>query len=286
MRHLWSLIAGLAVAPLAWLLLAIGQSNAGARIGRWEQVGRFDTAELIGPVIFLVVAGLLLGVIGTLRWSPLGPMIAGALLVAPTVIMFVNPFRALEFFGYNQPRRFLWQDFEPWLPVANGTLLVIGSLLLVATVSAQRWRRWPVPPATLPASTAGMVAGAGHPRPPAHTSPMSDDEILAAAARIDAELDRSGRASVVPPPPAVPPPPTQSAPVPPPPTRPPAVPPPPSTPPPTQPPSVPAPPSTPPPAGADPGAAGPPRTAPDTDDRAGPTPPSGAAGSSGSGPDG
>lgn len=203
MRHLWSLIAGILVAPLAWLLLAIGQSNAEQRITRWEQAGFFDTANLVAPAVFLVAAGLLLGVLGTLRWSPAGPMVAGALLVLPTVFMFANPFRTLEFFGYDQPRRIFWQDFQPWLPAANGTLLVLGSLLLVATVSAQRWRRWPVAPTPLPAATdEEVIAGVGQlARPSGPTSPMSDDEILAAAAAIDEELDRTGRR---PPPPSAP----------------------------------------------------------------------------------
>lgn len=187
MRHLWSLLAGLVAAPLAWLLIATGQHRSQAVIADWEQTGAFHTGHLIGPLIFLAVAGLMLGVLGTLRWSPAGPVAAGVLLILPTVFMVANPFNTLDALSYPQQRRFLWQDFEPWLPVANGTLLVLGTLLLVAMVSLQRWRRWPVAPAPLPpASDDEVVAGVTElTSERSDRTPMSDDEILAAAAAMD-----------------------------------------------------------------------------------------------------
>lgn len=186
MRHLWSLVAGILAAPLAWLLLAIGQSGSRRTVAGWEQDGFFDTGQLVGPVIFLAVAGLLLGVLGTLRWSPAGPVAAGLLLILPTVFMFGNPLRTLEFFSYDQDRRLLWQDFRPWLPVENGTLLVLGALLLVAVASVQRWRKWPVLPAPVPPATDEQVVdGVTALGQRSGQSPMSDDEILAAAAAID-----------------------------------------------------------------------------------------------------
>jgi hypothetical protein len=178
MRHLWSLLAGLVAAPLAWLFLATGQYRSSQTVAKWNAESVFDTADLIGPAAFLVAAGVLLGLLGTLRWSPAGPLVAGLLLVVPTVFMFINPFETLDAFSVDQPRRLLNQDLQPWLPVENGTLLVLGALLLMAVFSAQRWRRWPAAAAVVPAPAAITEQ-----RP----QPMSDEEILAAAAAMEQE---------------------------------------------------------------------------------------------------
>jgi len=145
MRHLWSLVAGIVAAPLAWLAIATGQHRSVRSVAGWQEAGQFDTVDLIGPVIFLVAAGVLLGLVGTLRSSPAGALAAGVLLVIPTIFMFVNPFETLDAFSYDQTDRWLGQDLQLWRPVENGTLLVLGSLLLVAVLSAQRWRHWPEP---------------------------------------------------------------------------------------------------------------------------------------------
>lgn len=160
MRHLWSLLAGIVAAPLAWLGLATGQYHTERLVGQWETDQRFDTADLIGPALFLIAVGVLLGLLGTLRWSPAGPLAAGVLLAAPTVFMFINPFETLDAFSYPELNRLLNQDLELWRPVANGTLLVLGALLLMAVFSRQRWRAWPQQPAPArPASDEEVVAG-------------------------------------------------------------------------------------------------------------------------------
>lgn len=146
MRHLWSFLAGLVVAPLTWVLVTLGQDGSGRTVDRWVEVGTFNTANLIEPAVYLGVAGLLLGLLGTLRTSPLGPLVAGLLLVTPYVGMFVTPFEVRNripddwrVFGDPLPLR---------LPVENGTLFLIGTMLVLATFSRQRWRRWPAPVAT------------------------------------------------------------------------------------------------------------------------------------------
>ncbi|HLU46213.1 MAG TPA: hypothetical protein VKZ67_14555 [Natronosporangium sp.] len=194
MRHLWSLLAGILVAPLAWLLLAIGQPAMQRTAHDWWAANRFDTVDLIGPTILLVVVGLVLGLLGTLRWSPLGPAVAGLLLVAPTGLMFITPLRTLEALSYDQPRRLLGQELLPAAPVYTGTLLMVGTLLLMSVVSVERWRRRErTPGLTTPAAPTTPFPGAGSlvttgsadrgetPRP----MPMSDEEILAAAAQLD-----------------------------------------------------------------------------------------------------
>ncbi|MFI7575265.1 hypothetical protein [Micromonospora sp. NPDC049497] len=143
MRHLWSFLAGVVVAPVTWVLVTLGQDGSARTVDRWVEIGKFNSANLIEPAVWLAVGGILLGLIGTLRTSPLGPLVAGLLLVTPYVGVFVAPFGmrdripdGWEVLGDPLPLR---------LPVENGTLFLIGVMLLMATVSAQRWRRWPRP---------------------------------------------------------------------------------------------------------------------------------------------
>ncbi|MEV6690197.1 hypothetical protein AB0M35_01790 [Micromonospora sp. NPDC051196] len=143
MRHLWSFLAGLVVAPVTWVLVTLGQDGSASTVNRWVEIGTSNTANLIEPAVYLAVGGIVLGLLGTLRISPLGALVAGLLLITPYIGMFVTPFRVRdripadwEFLGDPLPLR---------LPVENGTLFLIGMLLLVATFSGQRWRRWPRP---------------------------------------------------------------------------------------------------------------------------------------------
>ncbi|MBB5828665.1 hypothetical protein ACGFI4_18245 [Micromonospora carbonacea] len=143
MRHLWSFLAGLVVAPVTWALLALGQDGSTRTITRWVEIGTFNTANLIEPGVYLAVAGVLLGLLGTLRFSPLGPLVAGLLLIAPYVGMFVAPFEVRD--RVPEGWKALGDPLPLFLPVQNGTLFLVGALLLMATFSRQRWRRWPRP---------------------------------------------------------------------------------------------------------------------------------------------
>ncbi|MFG1673226.1 hypothetical protein [Micromonospora sp. NPDC049282] len=143
MRHLWSFLAGLVVAPVTWVLVTLGQDGSGRTVNRWVEIGTYSTPNLIEPAVYLGVAGVLLGLLGTLRFSPLGPLVAGLLLVVPYVGLFVAPFSVrdrvpgdLKLLGDPLPLR---------QPLDNGTLFLIGMLLLMAVFSAGRWRRGPAP---------------------------------------------------------------------------------------------------------------------------------------------
>ncbi|MFV2101759.1 hypothetical protein [Micromonospora sp. LOL_024] len=143
MRHLWSFLAGLVVVPVTWVLVALGQGGSASTLDRWVEIGTANTANLIEPAVYLAVGGVVLGLLGTLRISPLGPLVAGLLLVTPYVGLFVAPFRVRE--RIPDSWKFLGDPLPLRLPVENGTLFLIGVLLLVATFSGQRWRRWPAP---------------------------------------------------------------------------------------------------------------------------------------------
>lgn len=196
MRHLWSLLAGIVAAPLAWLGLATGQYGSKHAVFEWQRDGRFDTVELIGPVIFLLAVGVLLGLVGTLRWSPAGPLAAGVLLAIPTLFMFVNPFETLDAFSYDETNRILGQDLQLWRPVENGTLLVLGALLLMAVFSTQRWRQWPQLPRPIAPATDDEVVSGVAALSSESGSTMSDDEILAAPAALEEPEPQIGRAHV------------------------------------------------------------------------------------------
>ena len=141
MRHLGSLLAGLLVAPAVWLLLAIGQPQATTAFATWQSHNAYDTADLIGPVAYLAAGGLLLGLVASLRISPLGPAIAGVAYAAMYGVLFVNPFWGLD----RIPKHLDLQvtDAYPRIPVTNGTIALLAGCLLTSLISAKRWREWP-----------------------------------------------------------------------------------------------------------------------------------------------
>ncbi|MGC4894805.1 hypothetical protein [Micromonospora sp. DT31] len=146
MRHLWSFLAGLVVAPVTWVLVTLGQDGSGRTVSRWVEIGTYSTPNLIEPAVYLGVAGILLGLLGTLRFSPLGPLVAGLLLAAPYVWLFVSPFSVRD--RVPDDLKLLGDPLPLRDPLDNGTLFLIGVLLLMAVFSGQRWRRVPAPATT------------------------------------------------------------------------------------------------------------------------------------------
>ncbi|WP_319463071.1 hypothetical protein [Micromonospora sp. RTP1Z1] len=166
MRHLWSFLAGLVVAPVTWVLVTLGQDGSGRTVHRWVEIGTYSTPNLIEPAVYLGVAGLLLGLLGTLRFSPLGALFAGLLLITPYVGMFIAPFTVRGWIPDNW--KVLGDPLPLRQPVENGTLFLIGVLLLMAAFSAQRWRPWPA--ATSPAEAELTSAD----KPAENVFPISD----------------------------------------------------------------------------------------------------------------
>jgi hypothetical protein len=131
MRHLWSLLSGIAATAVVYALFALDLQDAGSH---WA------VARFIG-------AGLLLGFIGTLRTSPVGPVVAGLLLVTPIVLLEVASGVYLDLFVKNQNVVDLGSVQMSWFELsrATGLLAMMGALLFVAVFSAQRWKAWPKP---------------------------------------------------------------------------------------------------------------------------------------------
>lgn len=141
MRHVWSLLAGVVIAPLTWCLVALGQNGSQEKVADWVDTGRWDGVDLIEPAIYLAVAGILLGLIATLRLSPVGPLVGGLLLLAAYVGLFISPLDVRD----ALPDNWEIQDRHIQLlgPLDNGTLALIGMLLVMAVFSPGRWRRRP-----------------------------------------------------------------------------------------------------------------------------------------------
>lgn len=155
MRHLWSLLAGIVAAPLTWVLVAAGQSGSSRTVANWTATNSFNWANLLEPAVYLLMAGILLGLLGTLRFSPAGPLAAGLLLVTPYAGLFVEPFVVRDWIPANW--RIVDDELPLHLPLDNGTLLFIGTLLLMAAFSVQRWRRWPTAIPSQEADTAAAT---------------------------------------------------------------------------------------------------------------------------------
>jgi hypothetical protein len=159
MRHIATLIAAVFIGPLAWILIAFGQDRSAAAFAKAQSSGAFDTGDFVRPLIYLVAAGILVGLIATLRISPLGAVLTGVVYVLSYVWLLVDPKGMLDLFKRNLS--IFGQTADPTLPVRTGTTLIIGALLLVAVVSVKRWRRWPQP-----STGTGEVTG-----DPAETTP-------------------------------------------------------------------------------------------------------------------
>ncbi|HEX6498043.1 MAG TPA: hypothetical protein VF054_03320 [Micromonosporaceae bacterium] len=142
MRHIASLVAGLLIAPLAWVLLAAGQTGSINVVDAWGH-GSAHPVDLLRPALCLVAAGLLLGLIVSLRVSPVGPLVAGVGYAAVYLAMIfkssaVHDTMPGQFTAFGQP-------VDPQIPLDNGTVLLLGTILIMAVVSPGRWRRWPRP---------------------------------------------------------------------------------------------------------------------------------------------
>ncbi|MCW6005449.1 hypothetical protein K1W54_12780 [Micromonospora sp. CPCC 205371] len=142
MRHFWTLIAAAVIAPLTWLLLAYGQDRSIQAFVNEDSAGSFDTGDFVRPVACLAAAGLLLGLLATLRFSPLGATVTGLFYSASYLALLVQPDKVMDLLPNNVS--VAGRDADPTTPLRTGMAMVLGALLLVAIVSVSRWRRWPV----------------------------------------------------------------------------------------------------------------------------------------------
>lgn len=166
MRHLWSLIAGVVLAPIVWAVAAYGQAVT-AQVGANGAPTSFESKLLIAAAAF-VGAGLVFGIIGTLRVSPVGPLIAGLAYLGCYGFAIAAPGTADDAFN----RVTTVGDYEVHYATAltTGLIPVLGAALLMAVFSPGRWRSWPKDAVAEPAATTPFTPGSPAP------SSIPDDE--------------------------------------------------------------------------------------------------------------
>jgi hypothetical protein len=149
MRHVWSLLAGMVITPLAWMLIAQGQATT---ISDPAGYPTDLSARLIYGGALLIAAGLLVGLVSSLRVSPVGALTAAIVYLGVSIYSWVDPLQA----GLNL-NRFDWSiagaDASLFSPIYTGVLPVLGGVLTICLFSPQRWRSWPTPPAPAPLVT-------------------------------------------------------------------------------------------------------------------------------------
>jgi len=150
MRHLGSLIVALVVGSVAWVLLAFGLDRSGEAFAA-DRGGALQAHDFLKPLLLLAVAGLLLGIIGTLRLSRLGPLVLGIAYTFSYTLLLVAPERLMDLFTANLSVAGRHADLST--PIRTGTSLLVGILLLLGSIRAGRRRmRGPVTePATVEA---------------------------------------------------------------------------------------------------------------------------------------
>jgi hypothetical protein len=164
MRHIRPLLAAIVIAPLAWVLLALGQARSSGAFPH-SAGDTLHGGDFLRPVLLLAAAGLLLGLLATLRLSPLGAIAIGVLYTLSYTLLLVAPDRIDRLFPDDLYVAGHLVDLGA--PLRSGTAMVLGVLLLVAAASAQRWRAWPRP-----------VAGAGAGAEPATGTTLDPDRPL------------------------------------------------------------------------------------------------------------
>ncbi|MEU5723101.1 hypothetical protein ABZ783_14900 [Micromonospora sp. NPDC047738] len=171
MRHIGTVIAAAIVGPSAWILFALGQDRSAQAFADAQNGGALDGGDLVRPALVLAAAGILLGLVATLRISPLGATLTGLFYSASYLGLLVSPASLMKLLDHEPTLAGYQVDLAA--PVRTGTTLLVGSLLLVAVVSVRRWQRWPQPEADGPGA-------------------LQPDEILSPATQKDRPLGVDG----------------------------------------------------------------------------------------------
>jgi hypothetical protein len=140
MRHVCTLIAAVLVAPLSWLLLAAGQDGSAQAFATARDIGAVDAGDFVRPVMSLAGVGLVLGFLGTLRFSPLGAILIGGGYAATYLGLLVDPGGVLGLFPPRVP--VAGRSIDPTTPIRTGTALLLGAFMVLAALSISRRRRW------------------------------------------------------------------------------------------------------------------------------------------------
>jgi hypothetical protein len=143
MWHIATLIAAIVVGPSAWILLAFGQDRSADVFAEASRSGTFRTEDFVGPLLLLVGAGLLLGILVTLRFSPLGATVIGIAYTSSYTLLLIAPKGTLDLLSSHLSVGNRHADLTT--PIRTGTTVVLGLLLLAAALNIGRRRRGPTP---------------------------------------------------------------------------------------------------------------------------------------------
>ncbi|NUR72949.1 MAG: hypothetical protein HOU81_19205 [Hamadaea sp.] len=135
MRHVWSLLAGLIVAPLIFAASSVIVEMT----GDWTML----------QTVFLVPPALLIGALAVPRISPVGPIAAGLLLVTPRLLVTVFDVSSDRLFRpplSSVSRIAEGVLFRPESGLISFTAFVGGVILLLTAASPSRWRGRPKTP--------------------------------------------------------------------------------------------------------------------------------------------
>ncbi|GHJ45815.1 hypothetical protein Cs7R123_31570 [Catellatospora sp. TT07R-123] len=164
MRHVWSLLAAIVITPLAWAAAAQGQAMLAVSVSPDVPTGMW-----VGLAV-LAGTGLVLGLIGALRLSPVGPLFTALVYLGFTTWFLLQPVPALDTLDAGWKIGGYHADLT--VPLQTGLLAAVGALLLVAVVSPGRWRAWPKPVHTIEAAWPQPAAQPGADRPLEPTATM------------------------------------------------------------------------------------------------------------------
>ncbi|GAA1888872.1 hypothetical protein [Asanoa iriomotensis] len=145
MRHLATFVAAVVLGPATWVLVALGQGRSLTVFDTAPNADLPSAGDPLAAFVFIAVAGMLLGVVGTLRLSPLGATLIGLGYLGSAVAAVFAPGRVINLLDHTL--RIGGYDANLATPVRTGSAALLGSLLVVAVVSAKRWRQWPEAPA-------------------------------------------------------------------------------------------------------------------------------------------
>jgi len=148
MRHVWTLIAAAVIAPLAWLLLAFGQDRSVRGLPGGRAASELTASGFVLTALCLAAAGVLLGLLASVRVSPLGAVVTGMAYSASYLIVLASPDHVVA--ALPDRLSIAGHGVDPTIPLRTGTALMVGALLLLGVVSAGRWRRWPERPDVTP----------------------------------------------------------------------------------------------------------------------------------------
>jgi hypothetical protein len=178
MRHLWSLLAGVVIAPLTWAVVAFGQTVTGEVI-KAGSLTSFSSKLLLAAAAF-VGAGIIVGLIGTLRVSPLGPLLVALLYLGSSALLVFAPKTAIDVFDRVQKGVF-GHDVLVINPLTSGVIPILGGALLLAVFSAGRWRAWPAAAGAEPVTQTAETPWTATPISPASTSSTTTTEPVSTA---------------------------------------------------------------------------------------------------------